>query len=203
MKAAEFYKQWNAVVEEDWSAAGLERQTSRGSNWIRPVGDLTLLFRVRVNNKYPWSIESGGDFSAYAYLPRSAPANPERYEESVMDELHIFGSLDGSLLDDMQSVNRRLLEKLRGFDRDWIYKRIATAYDCTPDQARNLALFETGLETLEGELDMPPESLVNPPLFYYDADDLAPWADWFKRALPVMLERIDSAPLYAFDAVVE
>lgn len=165
---------------------------------MRPVGDLKLLFWVQVNIKYAWSVESGGDFSAYAFLPREAPTDPAKYADDVMDELHIFGALDDSLRAELVDINSRLLEKLRGVDRDWIYERIAKAYDCTPEQARALEVFETGLETLELEFDVPPESLVNPSLFYYDADDLMPWIEWFKRALPVMLERIDSAPEYAF-----
>ncbi len=203
MKAKEFYSHWNSLVAEDWSSLGLSSLGTRGSKWSRPVGDLELLFEVRVNNKYPWTIESGGDFSAYAYLPREVPTTPASYVESVMDELHIFGTLNEQLTDELRAINQGLLDKLRAFDRDSIYAKIAEAYDCTPEQARGLELFETGLETLEGELEMPLESLVNPPLCYYESDDLEPWAAWFKRALPVMLDRIDSDPVYAFQSVTE
>ena len=198
MKAAEFYQHWNELVRDNWSALGLSPLTKRGSKWIRPVGDLKLVFQVQVNIKYSWSVESGGDFSAYAFLPREVPAAPEKYIDNIMDEIHIFGTLDDALLAELNDLNQRTLDRLRGFDRAWIYDRIAKAYDCTPDQARELELFETGLETLELELDVPPESLVNPPLLYYDTDDLGPWAEWFSRALPVILDKIDTAPKYAF-----
>ncbi len=200
MKAAQFYKHWNGLVTEDWRAHGLSKLPAKGSKWTRPVGNLLLLFWVQVNIKYPWSVESGGDFSVYAFLPREVPAQPARYQDNVMDELLIFNQLDDRLRGELDDLNHRLVQKFRDLDRDSLYRQMAKAYDCTPEQVRDLGFLDTALETLEMQLDSPTHVQVNPPLFYYDADDIVAWTEWFARALPVMLAGIDSAPEYAFRA---
>ena len=198
MKARDFYKAWNNQVQDEWSRLGLTRMTGRGSRWTLPLGDLLMLVFVEVNPKYAWSLEGGGNFSLYACLPREKPGDPAEYQEQMFDTIHCFSYLDDSLKAEIAAQNRSFCDKLKGMAGDALFARMAEKYDCTPAQARELGLLEGALTAIEMDIDSPVEAWVNPSLYYYDNDDIASWARYFQRALPVMLEGVADSPRYAF-----
>lgn len=197
MKATAFYRRWNALAADSWRAAGLERIPGHGSRWTRPIGDNKLLIaHTAVNPKYPWSVFAGGNFSFYVYLPPDAPADPGKYGDNFADQLIVFRSLDPPQRDALAATNERVFEKLSGLDKKSLYQQMADTLDCSPDQARQSGLYQTALEVFETEIKTPADALVNPPLYYYDEDDLALWVEWFDAALPTMLDRAINSPDY-------
>ncbi len=196
MKAAAFYRLWNSLVADAWPAAGLERIPGRGSRWVCPAGGKLLIAQIALNPKYPWSVFAGGNFSFYAWLPREAPLNPAKYSDNFADQLHVFGALDSTTSAACLATNRRVHEKLSGLDKASLYDAMAAALDCSPDQARDSGLYQTALEMFAMDLDTPEGALVNPPLYFYDEEDLASWAQWFETALPAMLTDALGHPNY-------
>ena len=196
MQAAAFYEHWNALVADAWQEVGLEKLPGRGSRWVMPVGDKLLIAHVDLNPKQPWSVFAGGDFSFYAWLPRHAPAEPAEYGDDFADQLHVFGALDSATVDACTATNRLVYEKLSALDKKVLYRAMADSLDCSPDQARESGLYQSALEMFAMDFDTPAGALVNPPLHFYDEDDLSQWAAWFDAALPEMLDAAATSPNY-------
>ena len=83
----------------------------------------------------------------------------------------------------------------------------ASASDQSPDKEQEPAT-NTGEATVAAPItagspelpDTPAGALVNPPLHFYDEDDLAQWATWFETALPAMLDDASNSPNYLIGA---
>ncbi len=200
MQAAAFYEHWNGLVADTWRSVGLEKLPGRGSRWVKRLGDKLLLAHIALNPKYPWSVFAGGDFSFYAYLPRTRPDDPADYSDDFADQLHVFGALDADTMEACTAENRSVYEKLSDLDRTALYRAMADTLDCSPDQARDSGLYQSALEMFAMDLDTPAGALVNPPLHFYDEDDLAQWATWFETALPAMLDDASNSPNYLIGA---
>jgi len=198
VKAAQFYKLINDLVLAGWSALGLQKAKRRGSRWFTGVGDSTLLIFVETNPKYPWAVYSGGNFSINAYLPRETPIDPQTYRDDVFDSLWFFSYWDEEHVQEIHDTNRRMLEKMQNLDKDELFAAMARELDCTPTQARDADLYQTALEIMQMDVDTPGEGIVNPPLYYYDEEDVRVWANLLSRAMPDALRRITEGPRYAF-----
>ncbi len=198
MKAAELYKRWTGQVTDDWDAMGVSRLTGRGCKWRADVGDKLLLIFVEINPKYPWTLYGGGDFSLNAYLPRQSPDDPAKYSEDVFDGVSFFEYWSEEHMRLRHEANREVYDKIRNLDKDKLYADMASAYDCTPEDARDLQFHETALEIMQAEIDEPSDALVNPPLYFYDASDISMWANVVTQALPSVLQGIRDNPRYTF-----
>ncbi len=198
MKSADLYKQWTIEVSDDWGALGVMHLAGRGCRWQAPVDNRLLLLFVETNPKYPWTVYGGGDFSINVYLPREAPENPSKYQESVLESVAFFAYWSDEHRARLEDANRCVYEKLLNFDRDELYRKAADALNCTPEDARQQELVETSLEIMEMEVNEPSEAMINPSLFYYDADDVSMWANLVSEALPQALANICRKPEYAF-----
>lgn len=198
MKAAEFYRQWTGQVAEAWACLGVSRVAGRGCRWRYAVGDKTLFLFVETNPKYAWTLYGGGDFSINAYFPDEAPPDPAKYTENVLDGLAFFSYWDAAQTERRLAANRAVYDKLRGLDTTVLYERMAEAYDCTPAQARDQQLYEDALEMMEMDLEDPSDAFVNPPLHYYDAEDVETWAGIVTDALPAALKAMSERPEYVF-----
>lgn len=198
MKAAQLYKQWSEQVESDWNRLGLERIRGRGCKWYTRIGDSTLLLFVVVNPKYPWTVQGGGNFSVAVYVPTSRPEQPERYVENVFDSIEFFSLWTDTLIERRQAANQRVYEKIRTLDRTTLFAQMAEAYDCTPAQAEALGLYETELEIMEMDIEESSDVLLNPPLYFYDAQDVTVWSELLTASLPVVLKRLRERDVQSF-----
>ena len=172
----------------------------RGCKSRADVGDKTLLLFVEANPKYPWTVYGGGDFSVNVYLPRETLSNPAKYTEDIFDSVAFFSYWSHENTRLRHESNRRVYDKLLNLNTDRLYKEMAVAYDCTPADAKKSQLYETALELLETEVAEPSEAVINPALYYYDADDISMWANVVSKALPQALQDIRNNPQYAFGA---
>jgi hypothetical protein len=198
LKAAALYKQWISEVAENWEALGIGKLPGRGCKWRADVGDKLLLLFVEINPKYPWTVYGGGDFSINAYLPRETPSDPSKYTEDIFDGVSFFHYWSNVHTELRYDANRNVFEKLKNLDKATLYSDMATQYDCTPEDARDLQFHETALEIMQMDVDEPSEAHVNPPLYFYDADDISMWADIVSQALPGVLRGVRDNPRYSF-----
>jgi len=198
VKAAEFYKLWNREVVDRWLESGVQKLVVRGSRWRGEVGGRDLLLFVETNAKYPWQIYSGGDFTINAYVPKSTPADPTKYVEDVGDTVSFFDYWDDDTAG-LVAANTRVYEKMRNLDKERLFRQLAAKLDCTPQQAKESELYQSSLEMFAMDLEDPSGILVNPPLHYYDADDVVMWADLVSRAIPGVLKRMASDLRYSFN----
>ncbi len=193
LKAAELYKQWSAAVESDWNRMGLQKLKGRSCKWFIDIGDSTLLLFVEMNSKYPWTVQGGGNFSINAFVPEQKPVRPEDYVENIFDNVEFFSLWTEDLIERRHAANRRVYEKIRSLDRTELYASMAEAYDCTPEQAESLGLYETELEIIAMDVEEPTDVLINPPLYFYDSRDVAAWSALVTDALGVVLPRIQES----------
>lgn len=198
MKAAELYKQWIREVSSDWGALGVTNLPGRACKWQTEFDNRLLLLFVETNHKYPWTIYGGSDFTLNAYLPRERPEKPDKYTEDVFDGISFFDYWSDEHAKQRHDLNRKVFEKLKNLDEDWLYGEMADLYDCTPEAAREIGLYESTLEIIEMEVEAPSEAVVNPPLYYYDADDVTAWTSLFSAALPGALQGVRENPRYSF-----
>ena len=199
VKAAELYRRWSSLVEEDWARYDLVRLSGRGCRWFADRGDSALLVFVVSNPKHAWTVQGGGNFSINAYQPKQKPDEPEKYIESVFDNVRFFSLWRDDLSERRMAANRRVYEKIRDLDKDELFAKMAEAYDCTPAQAKQSGLYQTELEIIGMQLEDSGDALINPPLFFYDSDDIEAWAELVTSAMPEVLESLKRGAAYSFD----
>ena len=200
MKSKQVYGQWIDDVEAQWTSLGLSRLPGGGCKWQSDVGELTLLLYVEVDRKYPWTVQGGGNFSINAYLPATRPEHPENYVESVFDSVAFFSLWGDELKERRLELNREVYEKIRNLDKTELYAKMADAYDCTPAQAKQSGLYQTELEIIAMDVDDPVDALINPPLYFYDEDDVSAWAELVTAAMPQVLANVSNDMPRVFDA---
>ena len=199
MKSIQVYRQWAAGVREPWAALGVSMLPGKACKWQFDVGELTLLLFVEVDRKYPWTVQGGGNFSINAYLPQEKPSHPEKYVESVYDSIAFFSLWSDEQVSRRQALNRQVYEKIRNLDKQELYAKMAEAYDCSPEEAKQSGLYETDLEIIEMDVNDPVDALINPPLYFYDEEDVSAWAALVTAAMPQVLANVRSDMPRAFD----
>ncbi len=199
MKSKQVYSQWIASVEDRWASLGVSKLPGKGCKWRADVHDLTLLIFVEVNSKYAWTVQGGGNFSINAYLPTTKPEHPGKYVESVFDSIAFFSLWSDELKAQRLELNRQVFEKIQALDKTELYAKMAEAYDCTPEEAKQSGLYESELEIIAMDVDDPVDALINPPLYFYDSEDLVAWAELVTAAMPQVLARVGDDVERAFN----
>ncbi len=200
MKSTQVYGRWIAEVETQWSSLGFSRLPGKGCKWRVDVGNSILLLFVQVDRKYPWTVQGGGNFSINAYLPATRPRQPEQYVENVFDSIAFFSLWSDEQISGRHELNKQVYEKIRNLDKQELYAKMADAYDCTPAEAKMSGLHQTELEIIAMDVNDPVDALINPPLYFYDEEDVTAWAELTTAAMPRVLASLRNDMPRAFDA---